>query len=176
MGSVRHIAIASQEPEKLADFSKAASGWQEVSRLDILRCREIVLSDGAMNISVLQFKRDQIGRGLEFTGHHHMGIYVDDMAEAEEKGLALGAIPYDGVAGGQERGELPAAPVGQVQGPGRQSIRHQRRAVDRRRAGEGNRRIGAIIRLGWVRMISIRVLPSPESRKHGCRPVVVDLD
>jgi hypothetical protein len=61
-----------------------------------------------MNISALQFKRDQIGRGLEFTGHHHMGIYVDDMAEAEEKGLALGAIPYDGLP--EDRNEVNYRP------------------------------------------------------------------
>ena len=95
MGRIQHLAIASQEPEKLADFYKSAFGWQEVSRLDNPRCHGVVLSDGAINISVLKFKQDQIGRGLEFTGLHHMGVYIDDMADAERKCLALGAIPYD---------------------------------------------------------------------------------
>jgi glyoxylase I family protein len=71
MGRIQHLAIASQEPEKLADFYKSAFGWQEVRRLDNPRCHGVVLSDGAINISVLKFKQDQIGRGLEFTGLHH---------------------------------------------------------------------------------------------------------
>jgi methylmalonyl-CoA/ethylmalonyl-CoA epimerase len=99
MGRIQHLAIASQEPEKLADFYKSAFGWQEVRRLDNPRCHGVVLSDGAINISVLKFKQDQIGRGLEFTGLHHLGVFIDDMAEAEQKCLALGAIPYDELPG-----------------------------------------------------------------------------
>jgi hypothetical protein len=44
---------------------------------------------------VLKFKQDQIGRGMEFTGLHHMGVFVDNMDEAERKCLALGATPYN---------------------------------------------------------------------------------
>ena len=95
MGRIQHLAIASQEPEKLADFYKVAFGWQEIHRLDNPRCHGVVLSDGAINISVLKFKQDQIDRGMEFTGPHHMGVFVDDAAEAEQKCLELGTIPYD---------------------------------------------------------------------------------
>jgi hypothetical protein len=116
--------LPAKEPKKLADFYKAASGWQEVSRLDILRCRGIVLSDGAINISVLQFSGTRSAAAW-YSPAITMGIYVDDMAEAEEKCLALGAIPYDGLP--EDRNEVNYGP--QVQGPGRQSVRHQRRAV-----------------------------------------------
>ncbi len=76
---------ANRQRSNLADFYRAAFGWQEVRRLDNPRCHGVVLSDGAINISVLKFKQDQIGRGMEFTGLHHMGVFVDDMDDAEAK-------------------------------------------------------------------------------------------
>ena len=85
---------ANRQRSNLADFYRAAFGWQEVRRLDNPRCRGVVLSDGAINISVLNFKQDQIGRGMEFTGLHHLGVYVDDMDDAEQSCLA-GRRPYD---------------------------------------------------------------------------------
>jgi hypothetical protein len=53
-----------------------------------------VLSDGAINISVLYFKQDQIDRGLDFTGPHHFGVFVDDLEATADRCEALGALPY----------------------------------------------------------------------------------
>ncbi len=101
MGRIQHLAIASQDPEKQAEFYKAVFGFKEVRRLDNPRARGVVLTDGAINISVLYFKQDQIGHGLEFTGLHHFGVFVDDLEGTADKCLANGCVAYD---------ELPEEP------------------------------------------------------------------
>ena len=101
MNRIQHLAIASQDPEKQADFFKRVFGWEEVRRIDNPRARGVVLSDGAINISVLYFKQDQIGRGMDFTGPHHFGVYVDDLDGCAERCVAEGGVAYD---------ELPEGP------------------------------------------------------------------
>ena len=49
------------------------------------------MSDGTLNLAILKFKTDQIGKGMEFTGVHHFGILVDDTDKAIETLEALGA-------------------------------------------------------------------------------------
>ena len=94
MARIQHLAIASQDPEKQAAFYKAVFGWEEIRRLDNPRARGVVLTDGAINISVLYFKQDQIDHGLGFTGPHHFGVYVDDLEGTAAKCLANGAVAY----------------------------------------------------------------------------------
>jgi catechol 2,3-dioxygenase-like lactoylglutathione lyase family enzyme len=84
MGRIQHLAIAAIDPYKQADFYKKVFGWEEVHRLDNPRCFGVVLTDGALNISVLNFKQDQLGHGLEFTGLHHFGVYVEDLEGTAE--------------------------------------------------------------------------------------------
>ncbi len=94
MARIQHLAIASQDPEKQAAFYKEVFGWEEIRRLDNPRARGVVLTDGAINISVLYFKQDQIDHGLNFTGPHHFGVYVEDLEGTAAKCLANGAVPY----------------------------------------------------------------------------------
>ena len=68
MARIQHLAIASLDPEKQAEFYKRVFGFKEVKRLDNPRAKGVVLTDGHINISVLQFHQDQIDHGLEFTG------------------------------------------------------------------------------------------------------------
>jgi catechol 2,3-dioxygenase-like lactoylglutathione lyase family enzyme len=98
MARIQHLAIASQDPEKMAEFMKQTFGFTEVRRLDNPRARGVVLSDGSLNISILKFHQDQIGRGLDFTGPHHFGVYVEDLDGVANKVLELG---------GREHEELP---------------------------------------------------------------------
>ncbi len=95
MARIQHLAIASQNPEKQAEFYKQVFGFEEVRRLDNPRARGVVLTDGAINISVLYFKQDQIDQGLEFTGPHHFGVYVEDLEGTAQKCLAAGCVAYD---------------------------------------------------------------------------------
>ena len=94
MARIQHLAIASLDPEKQAAFYKEVFGFEEVNRIDNPRARGVVLTDGAINISVLNFKQDQIDRGLDYTGLHHFGVFVDDLEGTAEKCLANGAVPY----------------------------------------------------------------------------------
>jgi catechol 2,3-dioxygenase-like lactoylglutathione lyase family enzyme len=95
MARIQHLAIASQDPEKQAAFYKDVFGFEEIRRIDNPRARGVILTDGAINISVLYFKQDQIGRGLDYTGLHHFGVFVDDLEATADKCLANGAEPYD---------------------------------------------------------------------------------
>lgn len=94
MARIQHLAIASLEPEKQAEFYKKVFGFEEVKRIDNPRARGVVLTDGAINISVLNFKQDQIDQGLDYTGLHHFGVFVDDLEGTAQKCLANGAVAY----------------------------------------------------------------------------------
>jgi len=94
MARIQHLAIASLDPEKQAAFYKEVFGFEEVKRIDNPRARGVVLTDGAINISVLNFKQDQIDQGLDYTGLHHFGVFVEDLEGTAEKCLANGAVPY----------------------------------------------------------------------------------
>lgn len=94
MARIQHLAIASLEPEKQAEFYKKVFGFEEIKRIDNPRARGVILTDGAINISVLNFKQDQIDRGLDYTGLHHFGVFVDDLEGTAEKCVANGAVPY----------------------------------------------------------------------------------
>lgn len=95
MARIQHLAIASQNPEQQAEFYKKVFGFQEVRRLDNPRARGVVLTDGAINISVLYFKQDQLGHGMDFTGLHHFGVFVEDLEGTAQRCMDGGAVPYD---------------------------------------------------------------------------------
>ena len=95
MARIQHLAIASLDPEKQAAFYKAVFGFEEVKRIDNPRATGVVLTDGAINISVLKFHQDQIDHGLEFTGLHHFGVFVEDLAGTAKRCLENGCVAYD---------------------------------------------------------------------------------
>jgi len=95
MARIQHLAIASLEPEKQAEFYKRVFGFKEIRRIDNPRARGVVLTDGAINISVLKFMQDQIDRGLDYTGLHHFGVFVEDLEGTAKRCLDAGATPYD---------------------------------------------------------------------------------
>jgi catechol 2,3-dioxygenase-like lactoylglutathione lyase family enzyme len=68
MPKLRHIAIAAEDPEAMAEFYKKAFD--------------------------LKFKTDQLGKGLDYRGIHHFGVLVEDVAEFSKKLETLGAEYY----------------------------------------------------------------------------------
>lgn len=94
MNRIQHLAIASQDPDKQADYYKAVFDWEEVGRIDNPRARGVILSDGAINISILYFKQDQLGHGMEFAGPHHFGVWTDNLEATAEKCIAHGGEAY----------------------------------------------------------------------------------
>lgn len=101
MARIQHLAIASLNPEQQAEFYKQAFGFEEVRRIDNPRATGVMLTDGHINIAVLRFHQDQLGHGLDFTGLHHFGVYVDDLEGTAQRCLDGGCVAYD---------ELPEEP------------------------------------------------------------------
>ena len=63
MPKLRHIAIAAEDPEKMADFYKKAFDFKEVGRPNGVLADGVFLSDGTLNMAILKFKTDQLGKG-----------------------------------------------------------------------------------------------------------------
>jgi catechol 2,3-dioxygenase-like lactoylglutathione lyase family enzyme len=92
MAKLRHIALATNDPDKTAEFYKSAFGFQEIRKISGDLAHGYFLSDGTLNIAILKFaKYDQLGRGLDYVGLHHFGVVVDDVDEYIRKLESMGA-------------------------------------------------------------------------------------
>ena len=97
MPKIRHIALATKDPQATAEFYKKAFGFKEVARTSDAGGRNtlahgIYLSDGTLNLAILKFEWDQLGKGLDYVGVHHFGILVDEDVDSWiEKLETLGA-------------------------------------------------------------------------------------
>lgn len=91
MAKLRHLAIASDEPEVLAALLARLFELDIVGTHDSSLARGTFLSDGTINIAVLKFHGDQIGKGMEYQGLHHIGFLVDSVDPARQQLLDAGA-------------------------------------------------------------------------------------
>ena len=94
MPKLRHIAIAAEDPEKMAEFYKKAFDFEEVGRPNGVLADGVFLSDGTLNMAIIKFKTDKLGKGLDYRGIHHFGVLVEDVAEFSKKLESLGAEHY----------------------------------------------------------------------------------
>jgi catechol 2,3-dioxygenase-like lactoylglutathione lyase family enzyme len=97
MPKLRHIALATNDPEKTAKFYCDAFGFKEVGRTGDPNKPEkgiawgIYISDGTLNMAVLKFKNvDQLGKGLDYVGIHHFGVLVEDLDTTMKKLESMG--------------------------------------------------------------------------------------
>jgi catechol 2,3-dioxygenase-like lactoylglutathione lyase family enzyme len=106
MPKLRHIAIATNDPKATAEFYKQAFGFEQVGETSPSSplASGYFLSDGTLNIAVLKFKTDQIGKGMDFTGVHHFGVLVEDADKATKQLEALGAECFMGKDKGHGKG------------------------------------------------------------------------
>jgi methylmalonyl-CoA/ethylmalonyl-CoA epimerase len=97
MNKLRHLAIATSDPARTAAFYEEAFGFHRVGELgdENPLAEGVLLSDGTLNLAVLRFRTDQIGRGLDYTGLHHFGVLVDDESATTARLVALGATPLE---------------------------------------------------------------------------------
>jgi methylmalonyl-CoA/ethylmalonyl-CoA epimerase len=125
MAKLRHIAIATEDPDTTANF------YREV--FDLAHLRDVegkwgygqILSDGTINVAVLKFVTDEaagVEKGASFAGLHHLGFEVDDIdasvtAVQQHGGRlrpditeALG-IPHDGPVKGEFKCEDPTGVI-----------------------------------------------------------------
>ena len=86
MAKIKHIALTTGDPEKVAAFYKEAFGLQEIRRSPD---GAVFLTDGYINLAILNFKTEKdadVGaNGPNYSGIHHFGFQVDDLNEACEK-------------------------------------------------------------------------------------------
>src|SRR5437899_1966845 len=94
MPKLRHIAIAAEDPEKMAEFYKEAFDFKEVGRPNGALADGVFLSDGTLNMAILKFKTDQLGKGLDYRGIHHFGVLVEDVDQSAKRLEGLGGKHY----------------------------------------------------------------------------------
>jgi glyoxylase I family protein len=94
MGKIKHIAIATQNADETARFYINVMGLQEIAKLDSPNASGYYLSDGNINLAILNFKNDQVTGaeyGKEYSGLHHIGFEVESLAEIAAKLDAAGS-------------------------------------------------------------------------------------
>jgi catechol 2,3-dioxygenase-like lactoylglutathione lyase family enzyme len=97
-GKLRHIAISVPDKEKAAKFYEETFGFELVSQSRVATR----LSDGMMNITLLQFETQEDAgdeRGKDFVGLHHFGIWVDGIDAITQGIEAHGGKYHQGPTG-----------------------------------------------------------------------------
>src|SRR5262247_3130666 len=82
MPKIKHIALSTQDIEKTAKFYVETFGMKEVGKIDDPGTRGVFLTDGDINLAILNFKTDTaagIERGKRFSGIHHIGFQVESL-------------------------------------------------------------------------------------------------
>ena len=86
MARIKHIALTTKEPDKVAAFYKDAFDMQEIRRSP---SGAVFLSDGYINLAILNWKTNDdadVGpNGPNYNGIHHIGFQVDDLDAACKK-------------------------------------------------------------------------------------------
>ena len=98
MAKIKHIAIATQDAEKTAKFYTETFDLKEIAKLDGPNASGYYLSDGNINVAILNFKNDQVSGpefGAGYSGLHHIGFQVESLEEIAEKLEAAHAKPRD---------------------------------------------------------------------------------
>jgi catechol 2,3-dioxygenase-like lactoylglutathione lyase family enzyme len=100
MPKIKHIAIATQDAEKTAKFYIEVFGMQEIGKIDNPNTSGYYLSDGDINLAILDFKNDDVAgieRGKDYSGLHHIGFQVESLEEIAAKLAAANAKPRDDI-------------------------------------------------------------------------------
>src|SRR5437588_4181704 len=90
---LRHLAIATDDPDATAQFYVDAFEFSRVSVINAAWGRGHVLTDGTISLSILGYAIDEaagVEKGASFTGLHHIGFEVDDVAALADRIEAAG--------------------------------------------------------------------------------------
>ena len=87
MAKLRHIALQVPDLEKAAAFYENALEMQRVATAQSPIGNAISLSDGVMNLTLLNFPDGKGGmlHSQDWAGLHHFGFVVENKAETREK-------------------------------------------------------------------------------------------
>jgi len=100
MPKIKHIALSTQDPEKTAKFYVDVFGMKQIGRVDHPAVSGFFLTDGDLNVAVLNFKNDAVAgveRGRGFSGLHHIGFQVESLEEIALRLAAAGSARRDDV-------------------------------------------------------------------------------
>jgi catechol 2,3-dioxygenase-like lactoylglutathione lyase family enzyme len=100
MPKIKHIALSTQDVEKTAKFYVETFGMKEVGKIDDPGTRGVFLTDGDINLAILNFKNDTAAgseRGKNFSGIHHIGFQVESLEAITERLKAAGSTPRDDI-------------------------------------------------------------------------------
>lgn len=136
MAQIKHIAIATQDADATARFYTEVFGLREIAKLDSANASGYYLSDGNINLAILDFKNDQVAGpeyGQTYSGIHHIGFEVESLEQIAEKLQAAGSTTRD--------------EINQALGVGMPGIRHAN--VEVKYSGP-NGEILDVSETGWV--------------------------
>lgn len=87
MAKLRHIAVQVPDLEKAAKFYESALEMKRVAKTTSPIGDAIMLSDGVMNLTLLNFPPGTKGQinGPDWAGLHHFGFVVDNEPETVRK-------------------------------------------------------------------------------------------
>lgn len=87
MAKLRHIALQVPDLERAARFYERVFEFQRVHSAESPIGNAIMLSDGTMNLTLLNFPDGKGGQinGPDWAGLHHFGIVVDDLDATKQR-------------------------------------------------------------------------------------------
>mgnify|MGYP003694042909 CR=1 FL=1 len=88
MPKIKHIALSTQDVDKTAKFYIDVFGMKEIAKIDSPGARGYYLSDGDLNLAILNFKNDAVAgveRGAGWSGIHHIGFQVESLEAITER-------------------------------------------------------------------------------------------
>jgi len=94
MAKIKHIALSTQDPDATARFYIDVFGMKQIGRIDSPSARGYYLSDGDLNLAILNFKNDAAAgaeRGKEWSGIHHIGFQVESLEAITDRLAAAGS-------------------------------------------------------------------------------------
>ncbi|HKB23738.1 MAG TPA: VOC family protein [Methylomirabilota bacterium] len=100
MPKIKHIALSTQDVDKTARFYIDVFGMKEIGKIDSPSARGYYLSDGDINLAILNFKNDASAgaeRGKDWSGIHHIGFQVEGLEAITERLAAAGSKPRDDI-------------------------------------------------------------------------------
>jgi catechol 2,3-dioxygenase-like lactoylglutathione lyase family enzyme len=100
MPKIKHIALSTQDVDKTAKFYIEVFGMKEVGKVNSPGARGYYLTDGDINLAILNFKNDAVAgveRGKDWSGIHHIGFQVESLEAIAERLAAAGAERRDDV-------------------------------------------------------------------------------
>ena len=87
MAKLRHLALQVPDLEKAAAFYERCFDMKRVNKVSAPIGDAVVLSDGVMNLTLLNFPEGAKGmlNGSNWAGLHHFGFVVDNLERSQKK-------------------------------------------------------------------------------------------